>query len=58
MILFVGMPEIELVVAGTGLQLDEYKGKVAQNIHFTGLLNKIELLDDLMKAKAVIVLSQ
>jgi glycosyltransferase involved in cell wall biosynthesis len=55
---FAGLQNENLVVAGTGSQLEEYKNIASENVRFTGFLNRAELSECLMKAKAVIVPSQ
>lgn len=55
---FAGLPNEKLVIAGTGSQLEEYKKKATDNVKFTGFLNRNELTQYLLKAKAIVVPSQ
>lgn len=55
---FSGLPNENLVIAGTGSLLGKYKKIATDNVMFTGFLNKQELAQYLSKAKAVIVPSQ
>ena len=48
----------EVVIAGTGSQLEEYKKLATDNVKFTGFLDRNELIRYLSKAKAVVVPSQ
>ncbi len=56
------LPEQYLKIAGTGTELEYYKGKVAEkrlnNIEFLGFLDKETLCKTIRGAKAVIVASQ
>lgn len=55
---FAGLPNENLVIAGTGSLFEKYKKKATANVKFTGFLDKNELTQCLAKAKAVIVPSQ
>lgn len=48
----------EVVIAGTGSQLEDYKKLATDNVKFTGFLDRNELIRYLSKAKAVVVPSQ
>lgn len=57
---FKRMPDKQLIIAGTGSKLDEYKFKAKEysNIEFKGFVQKNELQQLLKRAKAVVVTSQ
>lgn len=59
---FSKMPDKHLILAGTGLDLENYKMEITQkrldNISFIGFVNRKQLARILGKAKAVIVSSQ
>lgn len=55
---FSGLPNEKLVIAGTGSMIEEYRKFATNNVKFTGLLNRDKLIQNLLKAKAVIVPSQ
>lgn len=55
---FSKMPELSLVIAGTGTQVEKYKQVASKNVSFAGFLNKNDLTTAIKRAKAVIVPSQ
>lgn len=59
---FEKMPEKKLIIAGTGIQLEDYKRTVSEkkikNISFMGFVDKQQLQKLMEKAKALIVPSQ
>lgn len=52
------LPNVDLVVAGTGSQFGYYKEYATENVRFVGFLSRNELSKCLSKVKAVIILSK
>lgn len=55
---FSRLPHLQLKIAGTGADVDQYMAQATENVEFLGFRNRSQLDEDLAGCKAVIVPSQ